>query len=233
MSIASDPPRTEPVPMSIASDPPLAVTMEFSDQREGTAEPQEAVTEPPELEIGQGLDLQALKQFEPTVQIAKALEGQGPKDFPHPAPPSRAARLLAWSIDLALLAACAAAHVWLATAILGPARLAPHGTGSPDYWLDLLLAPRLPLLWAALAGCLALAYSWLFAMLGGRTPGLAVARLKLVTASGAPPTPAKALTRAALSLASAAGLLGFALALFDERGQTLHDKLTRTRVVAE
>ncbi len=177
------------------------------------------MTDPPDSTIGQGLNFQGLKDFTP------------PATSPLRAP--LAARLLAWSVDLALLAAGAAAHVWLAASIIGPARLAPHGSGSPDYWVDLLLAPKLLFPWAALAACLALSYSWLFATLGGRTPGMALARLKLVTESGARPTPPKALTRAALSLVSAAGLLGFALALFDDRGQTLHDKLTRTRVVPE
>jgi uncharacterized RDD family membrane protein YckC len=50
--------------------------------------------------------------------------------------------------------------------------------------------------------------------------------------SGAAPGPARALVRAALALVSfALFLAGFWLALFDRRGQTLHDKLTRTFVV--
>ena len=200
--------------MSIASDPPVGATMEFTDERAGTVDPQAAVTEPQ------------------LVASAARFPADDPKASSSRAP-ALPARLIAWSIDLAVLAGCAAAHVWLAAAIIGPARLAPHGAGSPDYWLDLLLAPKLIPLWAALAACLAVSYSWLFAMLGGRTPGMALARLKLVTVRGGAPTPAEALARAALSLASAAGLLGFALALFDERGQTLHDKLARTEVVPE
>jgi uncharacterized RDD family membrane protein YckC len=212
-------------------------------------DPHEALTDPPDPTDAQSLNLQGLQQsagsvedfdftsvVPPTddvVSTPEDLEGQDLKDCAPPAGPPLRARLLAWSVDLALLLSCAAAHVWLATSVIGPARLAPRGTGSPDYWLDLLLAPSLPFLWAALAACLAFAYSWLFAALGGRTPGMALAHLKLVTADGESLTPAQALTRAALSLASAAGLLGFALALFDERGQTLHDKLTRTLVVPE
>jgi uncharacterized RDD family membrane protein YckC len=80
---------------------------------------------------------------------------------------------------------------------------------------------------------LALAYSWLFATLGGRTPGMALAGLRLQSVRGGAPTPAVAFARAAWAIPSAAlGLVGFAFALFDRRGQTLHDKLTGTLVVA-
>ena len=279
MSLASGPPAA--VTMSMASEPPASVTMELTNERAGSADPQEVVTEPPELEIDQE------PQARPAARAPRGLEGLGIKDLPSPeaawardpslqsfslprqrgaapaapasvpaAPavpastpgasavpvsvpatspraPSLPARLLAWVIDFALLAACAAAHVLLAIEMVGPARLAPHGSGSPDYWLDLLIDPGLSLLWAALAACLAVSYSWLFAALGGRTPGMALARLRLVTTEGAPPTPARALARAALSLTSAAGLLGFTIALFDERGQTLHDKLAGTQIVPE
>ena len=163
-----------------------------------------------------------------------------PEGAPAPAPSRAAAsllpaQLLAWSIDLALVLICAALHVALAALVLGLGRLAPAQTGSADYWVDLLLfTRRLPLLWTLLAASLALSYSWLFAALGGRTPGMALARLRLVSEQGGSPSPARALFRAAISLPSAAlGLAGFALALFDPRGQTLHDKLARTVVVAD
>jgi uncharacterized RDD family membrane protein YckC len=130
-----------------------------------------------------------------------------------------ASRLLAWTVDGALLAAALLAFPCLATLVV------------PAPYLLEAIASQLPL-WLALAGCLALAYSWLFAALGARTPGMALAGQRLQTLQGDPPTPAEALVRAALSLASAAlGLFGFALALFDARGQTLHDKLCRCVVV--
>lgn len=235
-----------PLSMSIASDPPAPVALAarvaipdtVPDPVHATLPPapiatardsHDAVTDPPDREPPRALP------------AAPAISAHGPDWLAVLAPsvsiadrPRTRARLLAWSIDLALLGACAAGHLLLATAVIGPSRLAPHGSGSPDYWLDLLLTPRLPLLWVATAACLALAYSWLFAALGGRTPGMAIARLRLVTVEGKPLTPMAALTRAALSLASAAaGLAGFALALFDPRGQTLHDKLARTVVVTE
>jgi uncharacterized RDD family membrane protein YckC len=141
--------------------------------------------------------------------------------------PVRTAQLLAWCVDLAILCACAAAHVALAWAVLG--RSLPSATA--DSTIDLLRGGPLPLLWLGLFALLALAYSWTFAALGGRTPGLALAGLRIASSRGGAPTPREALARAALSVGSAGlGLFGFALALVDPRGQTLHDKLAGTRL---
>jgi uncharacterized RDD family membrane protein YckC len=141
--------------------------------------------------------------------------------------PIRRAQIFAWCVDLAILGACAAAHVALAWAILGTAL--PSATA--DSTIDLLRGGPLPLLWTGLFALLAVAYSWTFAALGGRTPGLALAGLRIASARGGAPTPREALTRAALSIGSAGlGLFGFAFALVDPRGQTLHDKLAGTRL---
>lgn len=131
-------------------------------------------------------------------------------------------RLAGWSIDLALVAALFAGHLWLAGILCGEA----------GYWLDLAL--EFPLLWAALAGCLALAFSWGFVALCGRTPGMAVTGQRLRSLRGDAPTPLLAFARALLSVASAGlGLSGFVLAFFDLRGQTLHDKLCRCVVIVD
>jgi uncharacterized RDD family membrane protein YckC len=141
--------------------------------------------------------------------------------------PAVAAQILAWIVDLSIVLACAALHLALATAVIGLPHLSGSGAPSADYWLDLLLrGPRLAALWGAHAVLLAVAYSWLFTALGGRTPGLALAGLRLESVRGGALTIREALARAALSVPSAAlGLGGFALALLDPRGQTLHDKL--------
>ena len=66
----------------------------------------------------------------------------------------------------------------------------------------------------------------------GRTPGLAIAGLRLESVRGGSLGVDEALIRAAVAVPSAAfGLAGFALALLDPRGQTLHDKLCGTVVV--
>lgn len=126
---------------------------------------------------------------------------------------SGASRLGAWSIDGALLAALAAGQILLAA------------TFTHHDWLDLALSRPLFPFWAVLTACDVLACSWLFAAMG-RTPGMAVLGQHLRTLDGELPTPAEALQRALLSLLSAApALFGFSFALFDPRGQTLHDKL--------
>jgi uncharacterized RDD family membrane protein YckC len=131
-------------------------------------------------------------------------------------------RLAGWSVDLALVAALFAGHVWLAGAL----------SGETGYWLDLLLA--FPLLWASLAACLALAFSWSFVALRGRTPGMALTGQRLRSLRGDAPTPLLAFARALLSVASAGlGLFGFVLAFLDLRGQTLHDKLCRCVVIVD
>jgi uncharacterized RDD family membrane protein YckC len=151
----------------------------------------------------------------------------------HPLRPGARRQLLAWSLDGLVLASCVGLFALLAILTLGAARLAPAGGQSAHSWADLLVAGRsLKLAWVALAGALALAYSWLFGALGGRTPGMALTGLKLEREDGSPLSPGRALARALLSLPSAAvGLFGFWLALVDPRGQTLHDKLTHSVIV--
>ena len=121
----------------------------------------------------------------------------------------------AWAVDGAVLVALVAGQLWAAGSIC-----------NVRYWLD-FVRDILPLA-AALAAATALAYSFVFVALGARTPGMALAGLRVQTLHGGDPTFGEALARAALSLPSAAlGLFGFVLALFDGRGQTLHDKLCR------
>ncbi len=56
--------------------------------------------------------------------------------------------------------------------------------------------------------------------------------LRLVDTHGLAPAPARAIVRALLSVVSFGLFLGgFWMALFDRRGQTLHDKLTSTFVI--
>jgi uncharacterized RDD family membrane protein YckC len=126
---------------------------------------------------------------------------------------SGGSRLGAWSIDFGLLFLLACAQILLA------ARLTSHD------WVDLALSRPLFPFWMVLLACDATACSWLFAA-AGRTPGMLALGQRLRTLDGALPTPWEALQRALLSLLSAApALFGFSFALFDSRGQTLHDKL--------
>jgi RDD family len=131
-----------------------------------------------------------------------------------PALSSRALRAAGWGLDLILLAPLLAAHVVVAARLGGP----------PQPFLSVLLAA--PWLWLALAMGLALAWSWVFVALWGRTPGMACTGQRLRTSRAGQPGPMLAFARAALAvLFCAPGLFGFALAFFDPRNQTLHDKL--------
>jgi uncharacterized RDD family membrane protein YckC len=91
-----------------------------------------------------------------------------------------------------------------------------------------------PALWLGTGAVLALAWSWIFVALWGRTPGMALTGQRLRTLDGTAPGPLTAFLRAVLSLFSASlGLSGFVLALFDSRRQTLHDKLCRCLAVVD
>ena len=150
---------------------------------------------------------------------------QEPDTLSAPRPPRRVpqrasplGRAGTFAVDGVLLAMVIAIH-------------APIALWNSPYPLDAAVAAA-PL-WMALAAALAVAYSWFFAIFGGRTPGMALAGQRLQMLHGGSPTPVAALARALLSVVSAAGLFGFVLALFDRRAQTLHDKLCRCVVIVD
>jgi hypothetical protein len=127
---------------------------------------------------------------------------------------SKARQAAGWATDLVLVGALGGAHVALATQLAGPG----HAAG------DILLAA--PAHWAALLAALAIGVSWLSVSLFGRTPGMALTGQRLRRMEGGCPDSLTAFCRAALAVISASlGLFGFAVALFDRRGRTLHDKL--------
>jgi len=147
--------------------------------------------------------------------VAIATPLQAPRRVP------TSARLLAWSTDAALIgvtsAACLAASLRVS-----------HVRYPFDFLRD--SAP----LFCALVVLIAVSYSSLLTALCGRTPGMALAGHHLRNPQGKAPTASEALLRAVLALPSAAlGLFGFTLALFDRRGQTLHDKLCRCVTVVD
>ncbi len=136
--------------------------------------------------------------------------------------------------DAALVGGVLALFLWLAVAIVPPAGV----RGAPLPGLDGAVA-RLRTVQDALPPALllgvllAVVYSAVFAFLwGGRTVGRWLFGIQLVDRRGVAPAPGRAVARALLAVVSfGLCLAGFWLALFDRRGQTLHDKLTRTFVV--
>jgi len=151
---------------------------------------------------------------EPAESVDEAIEGDVLAT-----PASLWRRTFAWLFDLAVIAV-------VVTAFFGAA-LVVIGRPSPS----LLLSVAVPAL--GVVGFVAFVYTALFAFLWrGRTPGRRILGIHLVDATGHAPRAGRALVRAALSLASFSLFLsGFWLAIFDRRGQTLHDKLTSTFVV--
>ena len=164
----------------------------------------------------------------PVAPVAVSFVSEPPAKHPLPATrrtPERASsarRIAGWAIDLSFLALLLAAHILAAARVGGILRSAP----------ELLLGA--PALWIAVGAALALAWSWVFVSLWGRTPGMAFTGQRLRTLEGQPLEPIVAFARALLAVFSGAlGLFGFVLALFDLRGQTLHDKLCRCVAVVD
>jgi resuscitation-promoting factor RpfA len=161
----------------------------------------------------------------PIAPVAVSFPSEAPGDAAGTArrsgPVSPTRRMAGWAIDLAGVSA------WLALHLFAAAHLAFAATTSETA----LLAPA-P--WLGAGAILAVAWSWVFVALWGRTPGMALTGQRLRTVNGRAPGPFVAFARAVLSLVSAsAGLSGFVLALFDRRGQTMHDKLCRCIAVID
>ncbi|GMU60504.1 MAG: hypothetical protein AMXMBFR34_22670 [Myxococcaceae bacterium] len=135
-----------------------------------------------------------------------------------PAPVWR--RIAAWVVDVSLVGGAVTGLITLAAQVIAG--------GLTTDKLPVIVLPA-----ALLAGLLAFVYATLFAFVWkGRTPGRRLLGLHLVDDSGRAPSPTRALIRGVLSLVSfALFLAGYWVALFDRRGQTLHDKLSSTFVV--
>jgi resuscitation-promoting factor RpfA len=152
----------------------------------------------------------------------------------HARPASLWRRLLSFGIDTATLVGVAALYITLASSIAGVKAPSSQGLTEMDTlaaWLHALQSVLLPgfflLLVLALVYCAVAAFLW-----NGRTLGRLVLGLRLVDTHGLAPAPGRAIVRAMLSAVSFGLFLGgFWMALFDKRGQTLHDKLTSTFVV--
>lgn len=142
-------------------------------------------------------------------------------------------RVLAFTIDAGLVGSLAVGFL-LAAASVTKAKVPPPSLGLFDLWLFRLSAWHgLVVATLVLTVVLTLVYTTLGAFLwNGRTLGRLLTGVRLVNKQGDALTPVHALTRATFALISSALFFaGFWLALFDRRGQTLHDKLASTFVV--
>ncbi len=158
---------------------------------------------------------------------------QGPQEI-HARPAQLWRRLLSFSIDSAAIVGVAMLYILLASSIAGLETPSSQGLTPLDSiaaWMHALKSVLLPgvflLLVLATAYCAVAAFLW-----NGRTLGRLLLGLRLVDTSGLAPPPSRAIVRALLSVVSFGLFLGgFWMALFDRRGQTLHDKLTSTFVI--
>lgn len=136
-------------------------------------------------------------------------------------------------VDLILVFGVGAGYLALAAAVVQVKPPPSQLTGLDAlmiyaHALERVLVPGVVLV-ALLAGVYGAAFGWLW---DGRTLGRRLFGIRLVDRTGQAPSPVRAILRSFLSLFSFAAFLGgFWLALFDRRGQTLHDKLTSTFVV--
>jgi uncharacterized RDD family membrane protein YckC len=152
----------------------------------------------------------------------------------HARPASLWRRLLSFSIDTAAIVGVATLYITLASSIAGVKAPSSQGLTTLDsiaVWMHALKSVLLPgvflLLVLATAYCAVAAVLW-----NGRTLGRLLLGLRLVDTHGLAPAPGRAIVRALLSVLSFSLFLGgFWMALFDRRGQTLHDKLTSTFVI--
>jgi uncharacterized RDD family membrane protein YckC len=151
----------------------------------------------------------------------------------HARPASLWRRLLAFTIDTGAIGGIAALYLMLASSVAGVS--APEtGLSGLDALVSQVRALQSVLIpGAVLLLVLSLVYCAIFAFLwNGRTLGRRLLGLRLVDTHGLAPAPGRAIARAVLaSLSFGLFLAGFWMALFDRRGQTLHDKLTSTYVV--
>jgi uncharacterized RDD family membrane protein YckC len=152
----------------------------------------------------------------------------------HARPASLWRRLLSFTIDSAAIIGVSALYITLASSVTGLKAPSSQGLTALDTlaaWLSALQSVLVPgailVLVLATAYCAVAAFLW-----NGRTLGRMLLGLRLVDTHGLAPAPARAIVRALLSVVSFGLFLGgFWMALFDRRGQTLHDKLTSTFVV--
>ncbi|HSP80777.1 MAG TPA: RDD family protein, partial [Myxococcaceae bacterium] len=151
----------------------------------------------------------------------------------HARPASLWRRLLALTIDTSAISGVAVLYLLLAASVAG---VEPPDTGHSG--LDALVTQVRALESVLVPGAvLLMLLSFLYTVLSaflwnGRTLGRGLLGLRLVDTHGLSPAPGRAVVRALLaSLSFGLFFAGFWMALFDRRGQTLHDKLTSTYVV--
>jgi len=131
-------------------------------------------------------------------------------------------RMLAWLLDLMLLAALWLPVLYIVNTLVMPLR------ADATAWLAFALLRNLLVIGVSL-----LVLAWTTARLGA-TPGKQLLELQVVDADrGGHLTPQRAALRILLSLASMFSLVGVLMLLFDEQRRTFHDWFLHTRVIRQ
>lgn len=130
-------------------------------------------------------------------------------------------RGVAFAIDAVIALVVCTVGLQVVTAVLASVGIGTLWKGGTTAALGYVLA--LPVVFGA--------YCVGFWTLLGRTPGMMLMGLRVVTVDGAPPGVRRSIVRALGYWVSAILLLGFAWIAVDGRRQGFHDKLARTVVV--
>ncbi|QRK13775.1 RDD family protein [Archangium violaceum] len=211
----------EPAPMQASTEEEASFSVDVEDSEAVTlpATPMPAPRPPPPA-------------LAPAGATARANAEPGVTEV-HARPASLWRRLLAFTIDTGAIGGVAALYLMLASTVAG-VHTPQTGLSGLDAFViqvralqSVLLPGAVLLLVLSLVYCAVAAFLW-----NGRTLGRRLLGLRLVDTHGLAPAPGRAIVRAMLaSLSFGLFLAGFWMALFDRRGQTLHDKLTSTYVV--
>jgi uncharacterized RDD family membrane protein YckC len=141
-------------------------------------------------------------------------------------------RLVAATVDLAIILPVALVLGWIAGAITGVS-VPPSRHRGIDFWLDLLLANDPALIGiVGLTLAVATVYALIFQIVLARTPGMRIMKIRIIDQYGDLLTTGRAAARTAGYLAALATLgLGFIWIGFDSEKRGLHDWLSGTYVV--
>ena len=161
---------------------------------------------------------------------ATAIE-DAPADQVLATPASLWRRTFASLFDFSLLGGVIGGLLFLAVGLVAGGKPMPNNLHGIDAFFFRLHPIAIPAL--GLTVLLAVLYTAMGAfLLRGRTFGRLLFGIRLVDSTGKSPGAVRSLVRAFFAIVSFVFFLaGFWLGLFDRKGQTLHDKLTRTFVV--
>ncbi|PTL82332.1 RDD family protein [Vitiosangium sp. GDMCC 1.1324] len=214
-------PQERPVPPAAALELPVDEEESFSVDVEESEPPAPPVATAP-----------ARRPVTPAPVAAKVSSEPGVTEI-HARPASLWRRLLALAIDTGAIAGVAALYLMLASSVAGVHAPQTGLSGLDAFVVQVRALQSVLVPGAVLLAVLSLVYCAVSSFLwNGRTLGRRLLGLRLVDTHGLAPAPGRAVLRAVLaSLSFGLFLAGFWMALFDRRGQTLHDKLTSTYVV--